>query len=189
MTICTKAEYRRRTGDSSSYDGLVDTALAKAQKLVEDKTDRFFESATRTETLTVKENGRVYPHALPLTSVSVPAGASVDGSSVIGTGGSWVDPDYSLNIPDWTFPATRRLTSTVTYIGGYTADTMPDDVVGLVAEIAELALHPASMAGVPAGATAVTSGSHTVSGPFLGGSSSLPPAIARQLRLWARREV
>lgn len=149
--ICTRAEYRTITGDTTTADAAVDDALAGAQRDLEEQTDRFFESATRTESLLLDKEGYVYPRALPITSVSVPSQVEVDGNRVLI--GSLLNISQTID--------TRV---TVTYVGGYTAP-LPVRLVQLVARMAYRDLHfnPSQ----PSGATSVKVGDVAFSGPNL----------------------
>lgn len=182
--ICSVLNYQRITGDSASDPAAVTTALQEAQRTIEDRTDRFFEQVSRTETLPVREGGRLYPRGLPLVSVTSPSGASIDGQAIVGASGSWLDPDLALNPP-----VGRTARSAVTYVGGYAPEEMPTEIVAAVAELAYLALHPVLLVGVPAGVTSISFGSQSYSGASLGGVAQLPAHIRGLIRLWQRREV
>ena len=173
MSICSVAQYRLVTRDYTSYDGDVLSALADAQSLLEEETERLFTSATRTETLAVT-NGRVWPAAVPITSVSAGGTVDVDRCSVLVSAYDSVEEPY---------PSSLLPTATVTYVGGFAS--APPSLVRLVAEMASLALFPASLSGVPAGANSVSLAGQSYSSPgFLGGASSLPPGIRSHIREW-----
>lgn len=185
MSVATLADYRRITRDMLSYDGEVLAELAAAQKIVEEQTDRKFESATRTETLYQYADGRVYPSALPLVSVSVPSGATIDGNSIRTPS---VFSDITIN-SDY-FNNTYIPQVTVTYIGGNTAGNFPQEIVRIICQIAEFNLvSNSTLFQVPAGATSIKTGDVQILGKNLGDNTDLPSSITRVLRTWKRRDV
>lgn len=182
--ICTEQQYRKITGDKNSYSGDVLEALADAQNTVEEKTNRFYELAERTEKLSRYSDGKVYPSATPVVSVSSPVGAAIEGNSVSST--EWYYGDVAVN---WFISDSRNGYPLVelTYTGGWAAGSIPVAIVKVTAEIAKLALTPSS--DLPQGATSVTVGDVTVTGNNLGNISTLPSSINRVLRGWYRRSI
>jgi hypothetical protein len=172
VAICSRAKYRSLTGDSTTADADVDAALADAQRDLEERTERLFESATRTETLRVSPSGRVYPKATPITSVTTPANSTIDGNGIV-VGGF-------LNIFTGEYS-----TIAVTYTGGYSAETMPVRVVKLVARMAYAELHENSL--IPSGATRVKVGDVEVAGANLGAVDST--ALTRDIRRLRRSQL
>lgn len=167
MAICSRAKYREITGDTTTSDADVDSALADAQEDLEEQTDRFYESATRTESLLLDKDGYVYPKALPVVSVSVPTVTTVDGNRVLI--GSLINISEVVD--------TRV---SVTYVGGYAAADLPFRLVKLVARMAYADIH--FNPDTPSGATSVKVGDVAFSG------SRLDPQgeryIRRGIRLW-----
>lgn len=200
--IATLAAYRRLTHDLENYDGDVLNALASAQRFVEDQCDRQFELNDRTESLKIHRNGRVYPHATPVLSVSAPSTALLDNSSVwAGSPGFDVTINYSgySGYSDWgTYagaggydpgfaytgmqPPVLRLT--VTYQGGFTQDNMPETLIRLVSDVAKAQLQ--DMPQIPPGANRVTSGDITLEGRL---NAQYPEQVWQGIRLWKRREI
>lgn len=187
--LCDLKSYRRITGDKDSYDGDVLAALVEAQGIVEDRTGRYFDQVERTETLKVFQNGRVYPHAYPVISVSVPVGASILGNSVrFSSWNSW-DPIVNHNPDIWFIDPAYRPTATITYVGGFESGTGPIELVRATAEIANLSLNPSKFK-VPAGTTGVTVGEVSFqSSNGFGGVSALPANILRTLNRFKYREA
>lgn len=180
MSICSRAQYRLYTGDLQSYDGAADTALVNSQSYVEDQTERYLESDTYTETLEVKSNGRVYPRALPLTSVSSPTGATIEGPAILGAGYGWDSVDIDTSNTLTLVPRYLVSRATVTYIGGYGEGEAPIDLVKLIANIAYADMHPQPAL---AGASSISVGDVTVTGS----SGSYSRDIVRGLTRWGRR--
>lgn len=178
--ICSLTTYRKTTRDFESYDGDVVTALESAQRLFEHKTDRWFELGERTESLKIHNDWLAYPRATPLVSVIAPVGARVVQSNSI----------YSLvslyATANWyTYP---KAYANVTYIGGFTPEAMPEDVVRAVAELAQYDLR-SNTSKIPVGATTIHVGDVSFSGQNLGSNQILPAHISRTIRLWRRREL
>src|SRR4051812_36827124 len=75
------ATYKAVTGDVFTSQAQAEACLARAQRTIESRTGRLFDQAERTESLPVSD-GKVWPSAYPLVSVSVPDTASVDGDGL-----------------------------------------------------------------------------------------------------------
>lgn len=180
--ICTLKDYRRITKDGNSYDGDVLDALVDAQNTVEQKTERFFDSAERTEKLSRYLDGRVYPRATPITSVSVPSGAVIDGNSVKSNTWQYMDVATNWAFSDETlgYPMVE-----VTYVGGYAPGAIPAPIVKVTAEIAKLSLNPSV---IPAGATSIQVGDVAITGSAIG-VAELPASVERTLRAWRKRDI
>jgi hypothetical protein len=197
--VITDAQtYRRLTHDLTSYDGDVIDALTAAQHEAEEYTGRQFELATRTESCHIYPNGRVYPDAYPVQSVSVPAGASVDGAAVVLYGVSglgWWDPainndflfDTEGYIPNWR----RYLKTTITYIGGYPPGTAPERLVAVICRIALNLMNPSG--GTPLAAPVT---SMSVGGVSIASATGFDPTMigidassARVLRRYRKPEL
>jgi hypothetical protein len=127
------AAYVRTTGDLVTDPHEVEMHWLDALALVQEKLQRFLAQDTYTHRLRVWPRGFVYPHAVPVASVSV-------------TAGYYVEDDYTLagvsadSLPLVINPSSlplyadfgRWLTyqhdgvwATVTYVGGYTSATFP----------------------------------------------------------------
>lgn len=181
--ICGLQAYRRITRDRESFDGDVLDALVAAQKIVQRRTDRFFERGTYTETLLTHPDGRVYPRGLPLVSVSSPANVKVEGAAIFG--GVSIFNDVLIN---W-----QGLQSNpplqVTYVGGYLPEDMPEEIVQVVAEIAYISTTSMHLVDVPTGVTSVSVGDVSYTGKSELGKAGLPERIKSVLRDWRRREL
>jgi hypothetical protein len=203
--IANTQDFRRITGDLTSYDGDVMVALADAQDEFLRQTGRIIELGTYTETLPVYDDGRVYPSAAPVTGVLDPPEASHDAISVAtaaafdtlafaastwpgyygaysGYGGYQPMPGDVLIGIDQRPPTPMR---TITYTGGYAP--APSDVVRCVCEMALYALHPDFSLQLPAGTTSVTLGDQSISGSF-GASSSWPSSVTRVIARYTRTD-
>lgn len=149
MTLLDVPTYRRLTGDSTTPDATLTSALADAQRLVEEYLRRPLERAERTEKLRVYrlEDGRsaAYPSATPITAV--PAGFVVEGVAVLGEG-------LLSGFTPWF--GSDRAHITLTYTGGFVAATLPLTVAREIARLAQQLTQP--VAAAPAGAKSVRVG-------------------------------
>lgn len=201
MSICTLAAYRRWTGDMVTYDGDATQALAEAQEEIERLTERFFELATVTEVLPVREGYRVFPSRYPVLSVTAPAGAVTDDGIGVYVGPQGVDVatgsgfevlrgggygGYNLGTGPFVAyngvpgPPPTRITATTSYTGGYA--TIPVDLQRLCAEMAMIILYPQSPANKQTDADeSDTEGSAY---PVLVTLADWPKSVKRKLRIW-----
>lgn len=200
MTICTLATYRKLTGDMVTYDGDAVQALADAQTEIERLTERFFEQATVTETLPIRDTYRVYPSRYPVTAVTAPAGGLTDDgigiyvgpqNNDVSTGGFEAlrgggYSGYTLGTGPFVAysgtpgPSLTLSTATVSYTGGYT--TMPVDLQRLNAEMAMIILYPQSPANKQT--TADESDTEGYPYPALVTLADWPASVKRKLRIW-----
>jgi hypothetical protein len=175
--IVSWATYKDVTGDTATTEAIAVARLARAQKRAEDVTGRQFDLVERTESVPIID-GKVWPSAYPIASVSVPDTATVDDDKLSITTGVTTPVDSDLL---WTCTTDDRPHLLVTYIGGYTADTAPVTLAEIICEIAHRYSIPANTVGVPGGTTSVRVGNQGYSGGPIGGSSALPQAIRNQL--------
>lgn len=200
MTICTLDTYRKLTGDMVTYDGDAVQALADAQTEIERLTERFFEQATVTETLPIRDGYRVLPSRYPVTAVTAPSGAVSDDGI-----GIYVGPQ-NTDVPTGGFEVLRGggyggyvngtgpfvaytgppgvpnvlHTATTSYTGGYT--TIPVDLQRLNAEMAMIILYPQSPANKQT--TADESDTEGSAYPSLVTLADWPKTVKRKLRIW-----
>lgn len=174
--IVSWATYKAITGDTVTTQATAEANLVRAQQRVEDRTERKFDREERTEPLQVID-GKVWPKAYPVASVSLPdtATVSADGLSIAVSSPNYLDTCAGLGI------SAERAVVLVTYVGGYATGEAPSDLVDIICEIAERYAMPAKTVGVPAGATAVGVNGQSYSGPVLGGSSALTPSLKNQI--------
>ncbi len=130
--------YRLLTGDNTTAASAVQSALQDAQDLVEESLDRvgFLESAEHTETVFVIR-GKSWPTATPVT----------DAAYVIGDNGrSLLDVDsYPDNLVVDTYETFDNVArASITYTGGYTAETVPMRIKLAISQTAHRQLHPAA---------------------------------------------
>jgi hypothetical protein len=147
--------YARVTGDTSSDDSATTEALNDALGLIQDEIGRVLALGSYVETLRVYRNGTVYPSATPIASIEAP---DIDQVSIQGAGvyiGYWNPApavtygEFNSGIPPQT---------TLTYTGGYTADTLPTKLKRAICRTAFNILHPSSLAGLPGGVNRVQVG-------------------------------
>lgn len=177
--IADWATYKLVTGDTFSSQTDAEAALTRAQSKAEEITGRLFDKVERTETLPIMDDGKVWPKAYPVASVSVPTTAVLtdDGQSVLVSAMAWwqgLPIGMTLH---------ERPTALVTYIGGYDSTTpAPTGLVDAICELAHRYRNPADTTTLPAGARAVGATGQSVSGGRLGGSSQLPPELRDTIR-------
>lgn len=169
------ATYKIVTGDTFSSQADAEAALARAQRKAEDIAERLFDKMERTETLPADDQGKVWPKAYPVESVSVPSTAVLadDGQSISVAGDTtwWQGllPGSSLS---------QRPRYAVTYVGGYdTATPAPTGLQDAICELAHRYRNPADTTTLPAGARAVAATGQSASGGRLGGSGQVPPEL------------
>jgi hypothetical protein len=208
--IASTEDYRRVTGDMSSYDGDVMSMLVDAQDEFLRQTGRIIELGTYTEDLPVYEDGRVYPSATPVTSVLDPPEATFDTISITVAaapalaGSGYVWPGYYPAFGGYAyggysgayqpFPADVLIgvdrrppppTQTVSYTGGYSP--APSDVIRCVCEMAGYSLHPEFGFELPAGTKSVSLGDQSITGSFQS-SSAWPASVTRVLAKYTRTD-
>lgn len=157
--ICDVAEYRAITQDMNSFDGDVQRALEVAQQRFEQETFRHFERGEYTEKARIHGNGQIYPRTTPVVST-----------------GSW-------HIPNGMYFVNGYAEAEITYVGGFTAEEMPQDVKIAVAETAKNSLREAESS-IPVGATRVRVGDVSFSGSTLGDNTDLPDSVKATIRKW-----
>lgn len=175
--IVTWQTYKDVTGDVVTAEGVALGRLARAQARAEDATGRKFDLIERTESVPVID-GKVWPSAYPVATVSLPDTATVSGDRLSIVTGVSTPVDDLFSTTEVTGERPQLL---VTYVGGYTAENAPIGLVEAICEIAHRYSIPANTVGVPAGTTSVRVGNQSYSGGPLGGSGSLPQSIRNQL--------
>jgi hypothetical protein len=172
--------YKIVTGDTFSLQADAEAALARAQTKAEEIAERLFDKAERTETLPADDQGKVWPKAYPIASVSVPTNAALaDGGQSISVAG---DTTWWTNLWAGSQLATRPRFA-VTYIGGYDATTpAPTGLQDAICELAHRYRNPADTTTLPAGARAVGATGQSASGGRLGGSGQVPPELRDTIR-------
>lgn len=145
MTLLDRPTYRTLSGDTDSLDADVDGALVAAQQQLEEALGRGYhdpttgawvgclEMGTRTEKVRLHHDGRAYPLATPIQSVTTPTNTQVwDGTTVLSLFADqnplWdilVEPyRYGPGGAGGEFDSTLPV-ATLTYTGGYTAASLP----------------------------------------------------------------
>lgn len=157
--LLTHDYYQAITGDTASSPDAFATAASSAQDLLEDALDRVgtLEQAERTETLELDATGWLYPTATPL--VSAEGGWQVRDN---GLHGGTVDLGTWVGLLGTEYPTTVD----VTYIGGWTADTLPGYARRDLATVTYGLLHRpdiTALTSIPVGATSAKVGDVSLS--------------------------
>jgi hypothetical protein len=166
--LVTVARYRTITGDITTTDAAVTGALVDSQGLIEEWLRRELDSTERTETLRLID-GRVYPKAYPITNAGE---LTIERTRAI-LGSAEISP------PIWNLPSNSDSYATVTYIGGFTAATLPKTLEREIARTAHNILHPSL---IPAGALSVSQGDASVTFGKAQSNGELDAASRRALR-------
>lgn len=174
--LISDADYARVSGDTTTTGETLSDALDDALGLIQDEIGRVLNFGTYLETLKVYRNGSVYPSATPIDEVISPVidQVSIQGASIYL--GYW-DPAPLIS---WTGALPPQVT--VTYSGGYTADTIPTKLRNAIIRAAFNVCHPSPLVGVPAGATNVHVGDVGYSGTALRTLDPLDDGIRRDIR-------
>lgn len=177
----TVAGYRVRTGDSDTEASAVTGALVDAERLIEDELRRNIPLEERAEKMRIRDHyGRMYPKAWPITLCTSNA---IEGNRIL-LGGV---PDLA----QFTALISTQLPlySTVTYTGGFDADTLPIILRDAVYDLARgLIGDPAP---VPIGATSVSVGDVSVAlaSPNSGPVDAYLPGLSKRIAQFKNRWV
>jgi hypothetical protein len=167
--------YQQVTGDTTignqdDFDVVLDDALDLFQR----KTRRTLLYGQYTERLYVYRNGQVYPTATPLDTVKgvmSPSGTPPENVGIFQGNGIWVGWYTPIpGLPFWLSAVPPQ--TDITYWGGYVGPSsplaeerlLPASIKRILCRICWYASHPATMAGIPAGARSVSVGGVSVSG-------------------------
>lgn len=148
MSTVTVEQYQFHTGDVTTASATVQANLDIAEQMVEDYLRRSLASTERTERMRVWPHGLVYPANVPVTSVQASADYSVHNEATIkyvtADDGveSIVGPDHSVPVDG--YPHSLPYAS-VTYVGGWTAASMPVSIVRVVSLAARAFANPSSI--------------------------------------------
>lgn len=182
MSLVTVARYRTITLDTTSAAETVTARLEDAEAEVSEYLRRPLEQAERTETLPISRDGKVYPSATPIDSLgSDDSGLTVEGDVIIGAAPDAVGTG-------WLGSGATTPQATITYTGGWTADTLPKAIERAIALHAHHQIH-SDPALVPAGATSVRVGDVAVSYGSGGASSDPLASTMANIRRYRRRFV
>lgn len=157
MRLVDADTYARYTGDRDTDADTVDEALDEATALLEERLGRVLSIGSRTERLQVSRaawsgDHVVYPACVPLQST--------DNGTIVGDAITGVSVDGGLfAVGDW---------ATVTYLGGFTPDTLPRAIARDLSACAHQLIETTAPASAvetdaPPGATAVKVGDLSIS--------------------------
>lgn len=174
MTLLTPDDVRLLTGSPAS--GVTEQTIERAVGLFEAATRRSLRSREVTETLTARQLSSgavvVFPSHRPVTEVSSPERAELRTAAIVEV------PGYAAG---WGVE--------LTYVGGYTAGTLPLDIAQVVAHVAA-SLAAAVGRGGPevspaADQVAVEGVSAALRDPGYAGLERLAPGCTPVLRRWS----
>lgn len=136
MTLLTYDRYVQLTGDSVTASALVEAAVADAESMVAEHLKRPLESAERIEWLRVDVDGRVYPRAIPVTSVSASSTGVLEDDRTIRDATADLSFLIERNADLGTGYLVDQPLAAVTYTGGWTSDTAPVRLLRVIARAA-----------------------------------------------------
>lgn len=163
MSVVTIDQYRRQTGDITTSDDDAASAIAEAQEMVEDFLCRPLELMERTEVCEIAQSGFVYPVATPIDSVSVPTDTQIiDGQYITTQGDDYPDPSGFQAWEDRRYmPSHRTPRTSITYVGGWTSDTLPATLRRAICDLIGALTAPQSA--MVSGASSVSLGDASIS--------------------------
>lgn len=179
LNAVTVDGYRLHTGDQTTAASAVSGALLEAQQLLEEELRRKLDLAERTASFRIHQDGRVYPNAWPITDAG---DLVIDGRMVVGA-----VPDAGPFTAIIAVPPAPR--STITWTGGFDADTLPATLRNALYDLAQPIAQGASP--IPGGATSLSVGDVSVgfASPTSGGLDALVPGLASRVAKWRNRWV
>jgi hypothetical protein len=193
VSLTTVDWYQTRSGDTVTADVAVQAALDEAEALLEEATLRKFPMGRYEMELyahqgPVAGEWKVYPPAVPVTSVAETSGARIETDRVVRV--SW--PDY-----DFIVEASRTQFVDLVWDGGWTADTFPAGLRRLTFEVARALIAESAASvdgdGLPAGAKSVRLGDAAVTMRDYDADGAtalledLVPGISKRLHSWRLR--
>lgn len=157
MALVSVTRYREITRDVSTDEATVTARIEEAREMIEEALDRPLNNEARTEALLLEWDGAwgylAYPRATPITTIPGNSAYSIYDDVTLRS----VPPDGSPLFGTWV--GSLPLKGTVTYTGGFTADTLPHK---LERAIANLACAFGAEALAPVGASSVRVGDVSV---------------------------
>jgi hypothetical protein len=148
------------TGDHDTDESIVNQALDKATKLLEERLGRSLAYGSYTERLPVYQvagSATVFPSVTPLTQVLTNGRA--DGDQVTDVD---IDARGGNGFAVWATGLANRY-ATVTYLAGFTPDSLPESIIRDICSCALRDLQEAAPSVIPIGATSVRVGDVAVS--------------------------
>lgn len=195
--IVSVSTYRHFTHDTTTSDDDVTTAIADGIEVVEEILRRPLESKERTEDVYIEWRGNapyggyMYPLATPITAV--PSGYSILGDAIVLGSATLTVGDLPGPFFDYENINDARSIMSITYTGGWTADTLPMSLTRAICEAAFGLTRPFNSS-VPIGATSVKVGDVAVSYGANGAMNSAQGSVLtistiRSLKKYGRRYV
>lgn len=132
MSLVTVARYITITGDAQTDAGLVSAAIEEVEADLEEVLDRPLENTERTEAIRPDRGGMLWPRATPIT----------DGGDYVVDGLGLRAENYGV-VPSFV-GGTGEVS--VTYTGGWTAETLPRVIERAIAWAAYDWTHPGERA-------------------------------------------
>jgi hypothetical protein len=144
------------TGDHDTDESIVNQAVDKATKLLEERLGRSLAYGSYTERLpvyTVAGAFTVFPSVIPLTQVLT--NGTVRGDQIADVD---VDADSGTSFAVWSPSTGESRYATVTYVAGFTPDALPESIIRDICACALRDLQDAAPSVIPVGATSVRVG-------------------------------
>jgi len=193
VSLLTYDRYVMLTGDTATASALVEAAIADAEAMVTEYINRPLESAERIDWLRVDIDGRVYPKAIPVTSVPASASYSIEDERTIAH--ATANLSFLIERSDvQTGYLVDQPLAAITYTGGWTPGTAPLRLLRVIARAAYTLANPNIAEDIAlAGATSRKTGDVSVSygpggvvGPAEGKSDieAVAPGAERALNSW-----
>lgn len=179
--IVPVSTYRDITGDTTTPAETLAGRLLRAQRKVEAHLRRPLALDLRTERVRLRHHRgyglfgggwAAYPAATPVVSA---VGLTVEGSALLGASGAWLS---------WWDDGEQY--ADVSYVGGWTALTLPEPILEAICRLAALGGRPSP---VPAGATSVRNGDVAITYAPGASGAQLDPALTRALKPYVRRRL
>ncbi len=195
MTLVTRYDYRSMTGDMSTLDVDVDANIATGLQTLQEWLDRTLEQQAFTqETVRIHPDGRAYVRNMPLVSVSDPPNVIIRDQAILGLFpqlSPQFDPVYEgYRMWGWEGPGWEDRTfpiAFVTYIGGWTASTLPRKLRQAIVDLARVEAQ--TFDPMAAGVTSATVGDVRVTYSEPPDRAGVITAILHEVRGFRRREI
>jgi hypothetical protein len=156
MRLVDADTYGWYTGDHDTDESIVNQAVDKATKLLEERLGRGLSYGTYTERLpvyTVAGTFTVFPSVTPLAAVLTNGTGRGDQIADVD-----LDADNGQGFGVWNPASGENRYATVTYLAGFTPDSLPESIIRDICACALRDLQDAAPSVIPVGASSVRVG-------------------------------